>query len=342
MSAFLNTRVSLFSERLWSPEQYGALMRTPDAEMAQTLAQLGLPNLAAGYRSQDSLSLESRIITQLLEETLIIVRPLQGAARQFILYWTERFEVSNVKTLLRAKMAEERPAAVAGRLVNMGPFARLDLESLVHTEDEIELFRRLESSPYADIVRHALRAFEESRDPFILDATLDRAYYEGLVRRAKALDGEVGRDLRMLMADLIDRINLVWLLRYRFNYELPAAQVYYLLVGTGYRLSGQLLQKLVTQPSMEAVMAQLPAPLTRTLDGAESIVDVFRRLESVARRNATRILAVGASALARAFAYLILREQNLRAVRAIMRGRHLRLPLAHIELAIGPDLVGGS
>lgn len=342
MSAYLNARVSIFSKRLWSPEQYSALMHTPDAEMAQTLERQGLPKLAAGYNSRDGLSLESRIITQLLEETLIIVRPLQGAARQFILYWTERFEVSNVKTLLRAKMADERPAAVVSRLVNMGPFARLDLDSLVHAEDETELFRRLESSSYADIMRHALRAFEESRDPFILDATLDRAYYEGLVRRAKALDGQVGRDLSVLMADLIDRINLVWLLRYRFNYELPAAQVYYLLVGRGYRLSGQLLQKLVTQPSMEAVMAQLPGHMARTLEGARSIVEVFRRLERVSRHNAARILAIGTNALERAFAYLILREQNLRTVRAIMRGRHLRLPLDNIEQAIGPDLVGST
>jgi len=183
MSAYLNARVSIFSERLWSPDIYQSLIRTPDAELPQVLDRQGLATLAVGYRSQDTLSLESRIITQLLEETRILVRPLQGAARQFLLYWTERFEVSNVKTLLRAKMADERAASVASRLVNMGPFARLDLESLAHAEDESELFRRLESSPYAEIVRHARRAFEESRDPFILEATLDRAYYEGLVRR---------------------------------------------------------------------------------------------------------------------------------------------------------------
>lgn len=335
MSAFLNARVSIFSERLWSPEQYNALMRTPDTEMAQTLERHGLPNLAAGYSSQDSLSLESRIITQLLEETLIIVRSLQGAARQFILYWTERFEVSNVKTLLRAKMADERPAAMASRLVNMGPFARLDLDSLAHAEDETELFRRLESSPYADIVRHALRAFEESRDPFILEATLDRVYYEGLVRRAKSLEGDVGKSLRDLMADLIDRINLVWLLRFRFNYELPAAQVYYLLVGMGYRLPSERLQKLVTLPSIEAVLEALPESLARQLEGARGIVEVFTRMEESARQTAHRVLASGAHPTARAFAYLILREQDLRAVRAVLRGRHLRLPLDNIQRAIG-------
>lgn len=340
MSAYLNARVSIFSERLWPPEQYEALIRTPDADMAQALDKGGLPNLAAGYRGQDALSLESRIITQMLEETRIIVRPLHGAARQFILYWTERFEVSNVKTLLRAKMAEERAASVLNRLVNMGPFSRLDLESLVHTEDETELFRRLESSPYADIVRHARRAFEESRDPFILEATLDRAYYEGLVRRAKALDSRVGRDLRVLMAGLIDRINLVWMLRYRFNYELPAAQVYYLLVGAGYRLPGEVLQRLVTMTSLESVLAALPDSLAKELGGARSIVEVFGRMERMARDQARRILASGAHPISRAFAYLILREQNLRAVRAVLRGRHLRLPLANIHQAIGLDSMG--
>lgn len=335
MSAYLNTRVSIYSERLWSPERFDALIHTPDAEMAQALEKQGLPALAVGYRSQDSLSLEGRIITQLLEETRVLLRPMEGAARQFIMFWTERFEVSNVKTLLRAKMAEERPAAVLSRLVNMGPFARLDLESLVHAEDETELFRRLESSPYADIVRHARRAFEESREPFILEATLDRAYYEGLAHRAKTLEGKTGRELNELMATLIDRVNLVWMLRYRFNYRLPAAQVYYLLVGAGYRLPGQVLQQLVTQPSLEAVLASLPEPLARELEGSENIVQVHRRMKQIARDTARRVLATGRHALSRAFAYLILREQDLRAVRAVLRGRHLRLPVANIRQAVG-------
>jgi vacuolar-type H+-ATPase subunit C/Vma6 len=42
-------------------------------------------------------------------------------------------------------------------------------------------------APYAGIVRQARRAFEQSHDPFNLDAALDRAYYEGLAQRAHAL-----------------------------------------------------------------------------------------------------------------------------------------------------------
>ncbi|PJF45280.1 MAG: hypothetical protein CUN48_19690, partial [Candidatus Thermofonsia Clade 3 bacterium] len=102
-----------------------------------------------------------------------------------------------------------RYTALIPRLIDMGPFARLDLEDLMHADDVAELFLRLEQSPYADIVRHARRAFEDSHDPFILDATLDRAYYEGVVRRAQPIEAEAGKPMRDLMAGLIDRINLV-------------------------------------------------------------------------------------------------------------------------------------
>lgn len=342
MTAYLDTRVSLYSERLWTDEQFSELIRIPHAEVPEHLSRRGLGALAVGYGGSDPLSLEARIIAQMLEETRVLVRPLAGHDRQFIVYWTQRFELSNVKTLIRAKMSGERYASLAPRLIDMGPFARLDLQDLMHAEDVTELFRRLEHSPYADIVRHARRAFEESHDPFVLEATLDRAYYEGLVRRAQPIEAEAGKAFRDLMASIIDRINLVWLLRYRFNYDLPAARVYYLLVGGHYRLQAEVLQRLVTQTSIEAVIAALPPALGRVVSGASSIMEVFCSLEADATQRARQTLHAAASALARAYAYLILRERDLRGVRAVLRGRHLKLPADAIRQALGHRACGAA
>lgn len=334
-AAYLNTRVSLFGERRWLPGQFDALLAAPDHELPGLLSQKGLQALVAGYDGKDARSLEMRIVAQILEETLVLLRPLRGDARQFILYWTERLEISNLKTLIRAKMANERPAGIAPRLLAMAPFARLDLDDLMQVEDVTELLRRLENTPYAEIVRHAREAFEEGNDPFVLDATLDRAYFEGLVRRARPLGQRLGQPFEGLMADLMDRINLVWLLRYRFNYGLPPAQVYYLLVSTGYRLNSGMLKRLVAMPDMETVLAALPAKLARVLDGAKDIPAVSLRLEEAAARSAARVLATNAPSLARVFAYLILRERDLRGVRAVLRGRQLKLPLPSIRSVIG-------
>ena len=338
MSAYLDTRVSLYAGRLWRDEALAALAAAPDEALADTLVQRGMPQLIAGYgspgRTQDPRSLEQRIIAQVLDETQVLIRPLSGDARDFLAFWTARFELSNVKTLLRSKMSGERPAAVLARLTPMGAFGRLDNQDLAHAEDVGELLRRLEAGPYAGIVRHARRAFEQSHDPFSLDAALDHGYYEGLAQRARPLEDAAGAPFRSLMAQLVDRINLVWLLRYRFNYKLPPAQVYYLLVGSRYSLSSARLQQLAALGSLDAVLAALPPPWQARLAGAPDIPAVFARMEHAAAEQALRVLRSRAPDIARAFAYLILRERDLRAVRAVLRGRHLGLTQDDIRFAL--------
>mgnify|MGYP000142833889 CR=1 FL=1 len=335
MSYYLNTRVSLFRQRLWQDADFDALIGAPAEEVPAALAERQLATLAIGFGGDTPLSLEGRIINELLRETRILVRPLRDDERRFIVYWTERFEISNLKTLIRAKMAGERSAAVADRLIDMGPFSRLDLDTLSHVEDVGELLRRLESSPYAGIVRNARRAFEQGHDPFILDATLDRSYFEALVRAAAPLRNTAGEGFGELMRWLIDRVNLVWLLRYRFNYGLPPAQVYYLLVASPFGMAPDTLRRLVTRADLAGVLAELPARLGRVLAGCTDIVELFMRLERELVRRAHALLRVGGHALTRAFAYLILREYDLRGVRAVLRGRHLGLPPASIRQALG-------
>lgn len=345
-TAYQNTRISLFSGRLWQARDYQQLLEASAEEIARSLSERRLGVLAVGYNDDDARSLEARIIAQLLDETLILIRPLCGDERAFLTYWTERFEISNVKTLLRAKRSAEVAASLSARLTPMGSFARLNLAELAQVEDIAELLRVLEAGPYAEIVRQARHAYEASHDLFMLDAALDRGYYEGLAQRGQALDGAAGGAaggatggaLGKLLANLLDHTNLVWLLRYRFNYGLPPAQVYYLLVAAhrlpAVRLPATRLRQLASLDSIEAVLAELPASLRSLLAGADDIPAIFARLDSAAAELASRVLHSSAPALARAFAYLMLREQDLRTVRAVLRGRHLGLARDDILLAM--------
>ncbi len=339
MSAYLNTRVSLLSAHLWTDRALEELAGASDEGMADMLSRHGLAQLTPNPEDRPGQSpaphsLEQRIVTQLLDETRLLIRPLSSEARAFLTYWTARFEMTNVKTLIRSKMADERPAAILSRLTPMGAFGRLDHQELALAEDVAELFRRLEAGPYAGIVRHARRAFEQSQDPFHLDAALDRGYYDGLTQRARPLEKTAGDAFRALMAHLIDRINLVWLLRYRFNYRLPPAQVYYLLVNSRYSLTGPRLQELAALDSLEAVLLALPPPWKERLSDSADIAAIFATMEQFAAQEARRQLRNHAPEIARAFAYLILRERDLRSIRSVLRGHHLGLDVADIRLAL--------
>ena len=335
MQAYLNTRVSLFSHHLWPPGAFDKLAGQPAEQVKRTLGERGLAFLAPGYGDVDTRSLEAQITMTLLDEARILLRPLQGGSRQFLLYWLERFEISNIKTIIRAKLAREKAASIIPRLANLGPFARLDPETLARVEDVDELLHRLEAGPYAVIARNARNAFEDSHDPFMLDATLDRTYYDVLAQMARAQEKEAGKPLQELMAGLIDRINLVWLLRYRFNYNLPPAQVYFLLPGKGYRIPDGLLKDLVAHPDLESVIEALPSTMKKAIGSARSIPAIFMHLEQDAARTARRVLASPAPVLARCFAYLILRERDLRRARAISRGYYLELGRDSLWAALG-------
>jgi V/A-type H+-transporting ATPase subunit C len=100
------------------------------------------------------------------------------------------------------------------------------------------------------------------------------------------------------------------------------------------------LRELAALDSLEAILAALPAPWQALLADATDIPGVFARMEYAAADQAQRILRSSAPDIARAFAYLILRERDLRGVRAVLRGRHLGLADTDIRLALQRSPVG--
>lgn len=332
LNHYLDARVSLMASRLLREQELPLLAEGSEEERAAVLARAGLGHILADLEA--GRYLEQSIIRSQLDDILILMRAA-GESRRFLEYWTLRFELSNLKAIIRAKMSATPIAAVRRELIDLGFLASLPVEELLQTEDIGELLRRLETTHYADIVRFARRAFEAQPRLFELDAALDRRYYHGLVELARQQEGELGKPFRTLMEMLIDRINLVWLLRYRFLYQLPSSQVYYLLVPSHHRLSSSLLKELSVLNRLEEVLAALPQPYRDWLAGADSVYRVFTIMEGKAARAAHAVLRSNAQGFARAFAYLILRERDLKQVRAALKGKAIGLDGQTIRQAMG-------
>ncbi|MCB1757122.1 MAG: V-type ATPase subunit [Gammaproteobacteria bacterium] len=332
ISAYLNTRVSLFAARLLTPRQFDELVDCPDAELPEWLLRHGLDTMVRN--SGDDPSAEQRIGAALLREIAILARPLRGGQRGFIDDWTRRYEISNLKSLIRGKLMQQRPAEIAASMIDLGHFARLPIEQLLHVEDLPELLGALEHTVYKDLARSARQTVEMHRDPFMLDAMLDKCYYEGLIGRVRPLEMQEGEDFRSLIGDMIDRINLMWLIRFRFNYGLPPAQAYFLLVHAPYHLRSELLQGLARQPDLAALRSALPRHWRSRLDGAETPIQVFAALEEDSIVFNQRLLRHSSSAMTRVIAYIQLRERCLRRVLAVVRGRRLAMATPTIRHAV--------
>jgi len=334
-NAYLATRVAFMATRLLSATDLESLTQRSIEENRSFLVERGLAQLAAANVDSARHPLEQRIITVLLEDFVILSRALSGRERDFIIYWIHRAELANLKAILRGKMANEPPESIRDELVEMGPFAGLPVDDLLRTEDVAELLARLARSAYPDIARQARRVFEEQHDLFALDAAIDQRYYTGLARRAAGIEGGIGGDFKALMAAVIDHLNLVWLLRYRFSYQLAPSQVWYLLIPAHYRLSSELLQELVQLNRFEDVAPALPPPFDAWLASARDPHDVARILDEKTAALARKTVRLARSPLARAFGYLLLRERDLRDIQVVLKGEQLGVDRQTIRAALG-------
>ena len=304
--AYLNARVSILAGRLLSETELMALLNKPESE-------------------NTTKKIEQALLMRMQADFQVLVRPLSGRVRELFLYWFHKGDIANLKTIIRGKVAGLNTIAISEQLLELGEISALPIKELLRTEDIGELLRHLEKTAYANIARQARRVYEKEHQIYSLDAAIDRHYLLGFVQKVQAIESKEQQYFYPLIRILMDSFNLIWLLRYRFAYQLSAAETYYLLVPKASRLNRGLLQSLVEINSLPEVLANLPEPLYTLLLDAENTLTVEKRLTMEIQRIAELTLTLHQFSLAKAFAYVLLREMELRRIMAIVKGKQMNL-----------------
>lgn len=332
-ASYLDTRLSIMAADLLPEPALRELIEQPlDSGICRTL---GVEPDIAG---DSALLVEHALARQLLTDLAVVLRPLTGAARDFFGFWARRFELANLKTLIRGKL-RHLPAQEIERQFHETPgFTRLPMDRLLRTEDVTELLRQIEAGPYGAIARQARHALEERHDSVVLEAVIDQRYYLGLARRANRLPDPDRKALNRLLGAQLDRLNLGWLLRYRLAYGLSPTEAYYYLIGHGRLLRRDDLLELVEMNDLASVLAALPEPLAQRLADAPDTFTVEARMQAWVREQASELLRSNGPTAARALAYLVLRDSQLRRLRAVLQGKRLELDEQLIRLATGLEL----
>ncbi|AFL73748.1 V0D/AC39 family V-type ATPase subunit [Thiocystis violascens] len=331
--AYLNTRVSVMSTRLLAPEQIERLPRMTLAELADHF------DLSAILDEQPSVATRARAVEQsllqiLMAELQVLARPMAAAERSLMLAWGRKYALFNLKTLLRGKLYELDQQEIRIHLFDLPETIRLPHRELFRAENALELLRQLETGPYRQIARQAREVYEKHREPFALEAAIDQRYYMGMVRQIMGSDNHHLDSLRRLMGAELDRVALLWLLRFRLTYQLSPSETYYQLVPSTRLLTRERLLHLVNLDTFERILDALPPPLDTLLADSKSIGEVQQRLSSYTLLEMRAVLSRSQSAIARALAYLMLRESDLLMLFAVARGRLLQFPDATIKAAI--------
>jgi V/A-type H+-transporting ATPase subunit C len=331
--AYLNTRVTAMSAALLGAETLADLVALSLPEIAErfSLEPLLDEQLSAPTRAR---AVEQALIHQLLADLAVLMRPMAAAERGLLLAWARKYALFNLKTLIRGKLYELDQQEIRDNLFELPPRVRLPHQELHRAENVLELLRMLEQGPLRLIARQARESYEQRREPFVLEAAIDQRYYAELARQAQQVRGDEAQAVQQLVGAILDRMNLLWLLRFRFSFGLSPSEAFYQLVPSKRMLHRDRLLALANIDGFEQVLEALPAPLPALLAGCATINDVQRRVGAHLVAECRRTLASSRSGVARALAYLVLREHEQQLLYALVQGRLLGLPQQVVETAI--------
>ena len=331
--AYLNTRVSVMSSRLFKPELTAQLAQMSFDALAE---QFGLTSL---LDEQHSARARSRVIEQSLLQTLLaevrtLIQPMNPVERSLILTWGRKYALYNLKTLIRGKLYQLDPAEIREQLFDLPESIQLPEQEIIRAENVLELLRLLEAGPHRQIARQAREVYEQQREPFALEAAIDQRHYAGILRGVMECETHHRDWLRRLIGAELDRTALLWLLRFRFSYQLSPSETYYRLVPSMRLLTRDRILRLVNLDSLPQVLEALPEPLNERLAGCSTIAEVQQRLTARTIAEARHVLTHSHSAVTRALAYLMLREVDLLHLFAVVQGRLLAFPDRIIRIAL--------
>jgi len=316
--AYVRTRLAIMGTKLLSREEFARLAAMPLDELSATS---GFDTIAGESNAARLVNFERTLMQTWLDELSALLRPLKGSARRLLTHWASRYEVLNIKALVRGKIGQLPNEEIEKTLFRLPGFLSLNHDQLLNTDSVVELLRQLQKTPYQRLATQALRRYEERPDPFLLDATLDQQFYGELIDRAHHLSGTDRAEILALIGRIVDGHNLVWSLRYRYNYGLQASEVLYLAIDGGRTLDRARLQEMLHAETLAEALGHLPdgVPGHGEMPQQIPLIEATMRKELFA--YAIRAMRHSPSALTSVLSYLVLRYGGINELYTIVHAR---------------------
>lgn len=228
--AYVTARVRAKKNQLLSADQYPKLLAREASEIARTLQEgqykAEIDELASRYRGADLVERATRL--NLGRVYAQIFGFATGGLQLTIGAYLARYDVYNVKTVLRGKFAKAKPEDILDETIPAGSLApRLaELARLERIEDVVDALR---GTPFHRVLVKHIEGRQLS-NLIEVENDVDRTYYEVLLASVST-SGRANKVFVSWIRNEIDVVNLKTLFRLRFA-RVTDWEPYFLAGGT--------------------------------------------------------------------------------------------------------------
>jgi V/A-type H+/Na+-transporting ATPase subunit C len=262
----------------------------------------------------------------------------EAEAEQYIRIFLHRWDVQNIKTILRGKNIHATSDEILGCLIPAGVLDEATFRELLKQPDVRAVIDMLATwhIRYAKPLTEVFPESVKTRDLAVLECALDRFYYADALAsvRDPTYNNKLIRDLLGLE---IDVVNLRTVLRMVRDHVTPEDAVRY-LIGGGREFDEKKLRRLLTFTTIEEVvkvlegtryrfLAEVPESVMRT----QKISVIERELERFLIRKGVGAFVVDPLSVGCVIGYFWAKYNEITNIRIISRCKTADFPLENLK-----------
>jgi V/A-type H+-transporting ATPase subunit C len=259
-----------------------------------------------------------------------IVQLTPATTRSLVSRLCRRYEVDNLKALLRGIETGKPWEQVNFVLFPLGEFTELPGQEMVEAESVAAAVELLRGTSYYETLSHAMKRYAEEQSLFPLEVALDLAYWRELWRAVGQLSNASRMPGRRIVGSLLDTNNLMWAIRYRVNHRLSEEEIINYTLPFGYRVRDEDIRAI-------AAAADIASIVRRIYPEVGAVASLLREPQSGIPELEVRLQRYNAGVYRNAFlgypfhigipaAYLLLTEMEIQDLTVLLEAKSAQLP----------------
>ena len=295
------------------------------AELGQLLARTTAARAVAG----DGRILARNLRGEVAAAGRVLARYLPRRSAALVAWYLQRFEIENLKTVLRAVHYRLERRRALDALVPV-PAPRLPSESLLEADSVSMVLEQIRTTPFARPLQNAMERYQQERRLFHLEVALDLFYFRKLVRliESQGEEGEAGA--RRLLGRWIAIQNLLWAFRYRIYGGMTPEEIINFTLHRAFAAGLDMVRRVALGSSLAAEAGRLGFQVSPALSEVEALTEIEIRAERERFLLATSVIRRPLFHLGGVLAYLWLLESEVRDLAVIAEGKAAGLTGAEI------------
>jgi len=258
--AYPNAKIRAMKGLLLSEETFQALLQTQTFE--DMVHVLQTTSYAEAIRLANPAALTMPAFTTILYKQLFhdyekTIAALHGVLQDFFILFYQKYQLINLKTILRGNFSHTPTHATAALLLPSSRHTLFDQAALLQIQNITQTIEKLQGSFFEYPLNRALHRFETEQEFFPLEMALDLHYHQTLWEKVEKLSGLEKKMAADILGRWTDILNICWIIRFKEQYHFAVEEILNYTIHHGYAFNLAKRRQLAEAANVEEILAAL-------------------------------------------------------------------------------------